>query len=443
MNPTIAASAPSSILPHSVPRWAFWTGALTLAAFATAWLWNASPGLNFPILGLAICGGLLACWRSNGNEWHPDFVIPLVLTAFIATAAAVTDDGPNEIFIALIALLALAAAVAVAFRRGGTRDPRLSWLIMTPLGFFFLVYESFVQAASTYEALCETRSRAALRGVALAVPTTLVLALLLSNADPTFASVRDLISKALLDIAILPQAIFFGLVAVCLVGSAGFVLKATPSSAANDHDHDSAIPLDRPLSDTEPLIVLGAVASLFALFLLLQLSYLFGNPGGQAGSGMSYADAVHRGFGELNLVSTVCGALLLALRRYVQPGPHRPWVRILEGLVRTGLTLGVLAFGGLLYANADAWIARANLARYAESQQIDENYLIRNLGRDAVPTLVNALPTLPPQVAASIKSSLQSWYASELQKPAPAWYEWNWRRQALRTALASLQDPQP
>ena len=497
---TLTSATAQSISPRPVPRWALWTGALSLAALATVWLWDASPGLNFPILALPICAGLLACWRSNQNGWHPNFVVPLVLTVFVTTAAAITADGPNEIFIALIALLGLASAVAAAFRRSGTHDPKLSWLIVTPLGFFFLLYESFLQATSTYEALCETRSRAALRGVALAVPTTLVLALLLSNADPTFASVRDVISKAILDIKLLPQAIFFGLVAVCLLGSAGLVLKATQPEYPDDSE--ATLLLDRPLGDTEPLIVLGAVATLFALFLVLQIAYLFGNPGGQAGSGMSYADAVHRGFVELNIVSTVCGALLLALRRCAQPGPRRPWVRILEGvviaetmlllisafhrvnvyesaygfttqrlyvqayavigmillgvlfrelrgqpsfarLVRTGVTLGVLAFGGLIYVNADAWIARANLARYAETQRIDTGYLLNDLGSDAVPTLIGALSTLPPSLAAAIKSSLQKRYARDAQEPAPRWYEWSWRRQALRTAMTRLDDPTP
>ena len=485
----------------TMPRWALWTGALTLAALATVWLWDASPGLNFPVLAFAICGGLLACWRSGGNEWHFDFLAPLLLTAFVAGAAAVTADGLNEIFIALIALMTLAAAVAVAFRRGEMPAALSSCLIMTPLCFLFLARESFIQAASTYEALSQARARAALRGVALAVPTTVVLALLLSNADPTFARIRDVVIQTLEDIT-LPRAIFFGIVTICLVGSAGFVLKAAPASPANDHADDAATPLDRPLSDTEPLIVLGAVAGLFAFFLVLQIAYLFGNPGGQVGSGMSYADAVHRGFVELNVVSTVCGVLLLALRRYAQPGSRRTWVRMLEGmviaetilllasafhrvnvyesaygftmqrlhvqvyavigaivlgvlfidlrgipslarLVRTGLTLGVLAFAGLIYANANAWIASANLARYAQTKRIDENYLVGGLGPDAVPTLVSALSTLPPPLAASIRSSLQNRYAGDRQAPAAHWYEWSWRRQALRAAIERLDDPAP
>jgi two-component system, OmpR family, sensor histidine kinase BaeS len=60
-------------------------------------------------------------------------------------------------------------------------------------------------------------------------------------------------------------------------------------------------------------------------------------------------------------------------------------------LPRFALVSGVVALLGLAAINPDAWIARQNLDRYAESGRIDWTFL-QSLSDDAVPTFVD----LPP-----------------------------------------------
>ena len=48
---------------------------------------------------------------------------------------------------------------------------------------------------------------------------------------------------------------------------------------------------------------------------------------------MSYADAVHRGFAELNIVSSVCAVLLFILHRYASPTRRSRLVHALEWVV--------------------------------------------------------------------------------------------------------------
>src|SRR4029077_3369753 len=134
-----------------------------------------------------------------------------------------------------------------------------------------------------------------------AMPVTVLLALLLSQADPTFAAWRDALRDVWLDSELLRRGLFFCLVAASLLGMFGLALR--PALPATPADAPAAREL---FGAAERLIVLGSVAALFALFLVLQVSYLFGNPGARPGSGVSYADAVYRGFIELNIASTVC-----------------------------------------------------------------------------------------------------------------------------------------
>jgi uncharacterized protein DUF4153 len=57
-------------------------------------------------------------------------------------------------------------------------------------------------------------------------------------------------------------------------------------------------------------------------------------------------------------------------------------------LPRLALVSGVVALLGLAAINPDAWIARHNLDRYADTGQVDWSYL-RSLSDDAVPVLAD------------------------------------------------------
>lgn len=373
-------------------------------------------------------------------------------------------------------------------------------VLAAPYALALTACEARARFAETSLAVREVQGIPVIRGIALAIPVTILLALLLSEADPTFAASRDFISSALQDLPLLPRGIFFAVLSTCLAGAFGIALHATPRKFRTPGSQ----PLPRQVfSDTETLIVLGSVAALFALFLTLQVSYLFGNPAARAGSGISYAAAVHRGFVELNVASTVCGALLFALHRYALSGQRNHWVRSLQWIVtaeaqilllsafyrvnlyedtygytrlrlyvqiyaavasialvlllielrvyprldrflRRVMVLVALVFAGLVWGNADAWIARANLTRYARTGRIDVAYLTNGLGPDAVPELVRALPHLPGTVAAVIEDCLRDRKQyRDLGNKDDRWFEWNLRRTALRASLADIAGSRP
>jgi hypothetical protein len=475
------------------PRWSLWCGALTLAFCGTAWLYAALPGINWSIATLAVSVGLVACWASAGKKQRLDVLLPLVVACLISVGAALTADRANDITIAAAVLFALGSAVVAASNRGSLPDEPVSWVVAAPYAVVLTTSEARGRFAETCEALRSSRGRGVMRGMTLAVPITLSFAVLLSEADPTFAAGRDLIVRLLQEFSILPRGLFFVVLSVCLVGALGIALRTTPEQAPR-----SRVPrMPRQIfADTERLIVLGSVAALFALFLTLQLSYLFGDPGGRAGSGVSYADAVHRGFTELNVASTACAALLFALRRYAVSRPPSRWLSALEWIVtlqcqillwsafhrvnlyeaaygftklrlfvqayavvacialilllielaghprldrflRRVMVVAALALAGLVWGDSATWLARANLLRYARTGQIDLQYLTNGLGPDAVPVLVAELPRLPSTLAARTAVCLRNRYPDQ---PADGhWYEWSLRRAALNRALAQIR----
>lgn len=468
---------------------------MILAACETHWLYAARPGLNWALTTLAVALGFLLARLAAGKTPRREVLTALALACLIACGAAVTADPANELLIAATVLFALGSAVMADYTGGQASHRPLGWALAAPLAAPLAAAEAGRRFTEAVGFLSAGRGIAAMRGIALAMPITVMLAVLLSQADPTLAAWRDLAREAWRDFALLPRGLFFCVLAVCLLGTFGIALRpAAPSSAAAP-----TATAPRLFGDTERLIILGSVAGLFGLFLVLQVSYLFGNPGGRAGSGVSYADAVHRGFVELNIASSVCGALLLLLARHAQPGAQQRWVRALQWtvslqaqillvsafyrvlvyeeaygftrlrllvqvyaavafvvlgllsselrsyprpdrLLRRSLVVITVALAVLIYGNYDAWIAHADLQRYGRTGRIDVSYLTSGLGPDAVPELVQELPRLPRPVAAQIAAGVRTRYPQQTSGAVGRWFEWSLRRAQLERAMTTLRD---
>ncbi len=190
-----------------------------------------------------------------------------------------------------------------------------------------------------------------------------------------------------------------------------------------------------------PVLLVDAV---FAIFVAAQLSAFFGGHGYvQRTTGLTYADYVHQGFGQLTVATlltflvvwaashwagssradrvwlrgslgllcamtlVVVGSALYRMHLYQDAygftrlrlfvDAFEGWLGLLvvavavAGLVgwgvwvpRFALVTGVAGLLGLALLNPDAWIAEKNLDRYADSGRVDWHYL-RNLSADAVP----------------------------------------------------------
>ena len=119
-------------------------------------------------------------------------------------------------------------------------------------------------------------------------------------------------------------------------GPAAAAWATSPSWAAAPR------PVDRPqlrLGATEAATVLVIVDLLFAIFVGLQLAYLFGGNDTRALAGMTYAEYARRGFFELVMVAVLAGMLVVTLDLAVA---HRSRLQLGGALVLLGLTAVVL-----------------------------------------------------------------------------------------------------
>jgi hypothetical protein len=309
---------------------------------------------------------------------------------------------------------------------------------------------------------------AAARGVALAIPLVLVFGGLFMQADSVFAGmVADLVR---IDLDVLAShVVLAGFLGWVSSGYLRGVLAGTGHSVLDVATRPRPV-----LGVTEVATALGVLQLLFLLFVVVQFRYLFGGSGlVEVTPGLTYAEYARRGFFELVAVVALSVPLLLAadalLRR--QKPRHDVVFRVLAGVhialvfavmasalqrmrlyqAAYGLTeqrfhatallillavillwfaatilrgrrnafafgsvLAVLTTVAVLHAvNPDATIARTNVARAHDSpvaaESFDASY-VASLSADAVPVLMDALPTLPPDAQCSIaERMLERW----------------------------------
>jgi hypothetical protein len=337
--------------------------------------------------------------------------------------------------------------------------------------------------------LTNDRAVPLIRGVVLTLPIAGLFALLLSSVDPTLATWREDLERLLDTWHFIPRLVFFAAILGLSLGALGYASSRRVSARR-------AVAETKPfiqLGETERLMVLGAIAGVFTLFLTLQVSYLFGDVAGVQGSGVSYAEWARRGFAELTVVATLCGGVLLGLALIAPAASRRRRILIVElivlgetqvllhsafrrvllyedayGFTTTRLyaqaymlvvaaslfllayellrrpdarrllgragALAVMGMAGVSMWNHEAWIVRQNVARYAVSGRLDMKYLACDLSERAVPEVLRAAERASGSTPMLTRTAMSERFGSRLND---AWYEWDAGRARARGALAA------
>ena len=318
------------------------------------------------------------------------------------------------------------------------------------------------------------------RGLALAAPLVAVFAGLFISADAAF---ERLIENALrFDFEwIGSHILLFTLFAWISTGYLRGFLSCTAQ-----HSTDDLIERWPVLGATELATALAAINVLFAVFVVVQLPYMFGaDTFVQLTPDLTYAEYARRGFFELVVAVGLVVPILLTADWFLDSGHRRGvmWFRVLA-ILQVGLVLAIaasalhrlrlyhagygltesrfyamvllvwmsamllwlaatvlrgrrerFAFGTLVSGlatvamlfviNPDALIARTNVARMymADTRVRFDVAYAASLSADAVPVLIDALPVLPADVQCPIARHM-------LRRWPPAGYRylrsWNW-----------------
>lgn len=329
------------------------------------------------------------------------------------------------------------------------------------------------------------------RGSVIALPLIILFGGLFISADAVFASLVTDIVRVDLD-TLASHIVLTGFLAWVSVGYLRGSLTGAPLPVSGE---------PRPLlTVTELGTAVGLLGLLFLAFVIVQFRYLFGGTDlVHVTPGLTYAEYARRGFFELVAVVALMLPLLLAADSVIRRNHARDEIvfRVLAGaqivlvfavlasalqrmrlyqavyglteqrfyvtamLLMMGAVLlwftatvlqgrrGSFAFGTLIIAaataavlhavNPDAIIARVNLARAAAEDpglQLDVAYAT-SLSADAVPVLIDALPSIRGDARGVIAQRLLKRWVPDERVPLRTW---NWSEARARRVVQANAD---
>lgn len=322
--------------------------------------WGSSIGISVPLAAVLLSAALLGTALTLDCRLNRAGVALFPSAIVLATVAA-TRTEPVTVF------LSVASATSIILLGVGSATRR-SWLSYRP-GDYLMSLGEVLRAAITQgrvlfgafrQELAERertgsemvgRTRAVLRGIAIAMPVLALFLVLLIQADPIFADyVRSAFGLLRIDglTELGARLIVTGLFAYVVAGllihigtgrdepdsgdtelagepivQDGAVGSATESelgsgSKAGDVAEPAMQSQSRSWGLTEAALVLGLTDALFAAFVIIQVRYLFSGEDHLSLSGPTYADYARRGFAELFVVAILSVALLLIVSRVVE-----------------------------------------------------------------------------------------------------------------------------
>ncbi len=419
------------------PRIGLLLGAIGVGILAAIVLPFRNIGLAL-LLVLVVSGALvLAVARLRSAPWTIlSAVLALGLASFTVLRAAEWLTVLAILAIVLLGATALTGARGFLSFLGGVAAWPLSALRGLPL------LGRTIAATSRVSILWPV-----VRTVAISLVALVIFGGLFASGDAVFGSWAQ---------AVIPDLAWDSLVARFFFGFVvGGVVLAASYLAINPPRVDRLVaPPARPVTRLwEWVVPVGVVVALFVAFVVAQAAALFGGHDYvRRTTGLTYAEYVHQGFGQLTVATVltlltiavavrkapratsrdrlvlrvVLGVLCALTLVVVASALHRMdlyqqaygftvlrvlvdgfelWLGLLVVMVlvagirlsgtwlpRAALLSAVvfLLVGGL--ANPEAWVAQRNIDRYHATGKLDPYYL-ESLGPDAAPTILAGLPT--------------------------------------------------
>jgi hypothetical protein len=446
--------------------------------------WGHIPGLSFPAYIAVVVGGLIALgavFRRPPGRTVLGLLLPL---GFFSAMVAVRASAPLSLLNlgASLMLLLLIAQLTTGRRLFKFKLSDYAKLALLPFRFLAPIGRTLSEVMAL-QRLYKNQPLAmqVAKGIALTLPLLIVFLLLFASADLVFAKHLAELFNIHLDRVTVIQTLLITFVAAGFTGAYAYAFAKAPAPT-----EVSILKLKPRVGRVESSILLGSLNALFFLFILVQLTYLFGGTHNISVEGFTYAEYARKGFFELIAVAVLSGLLLLTADRVVvKPGvAHSLAFRLLSAaLIAQVMLIMVSAFKrlylyeqaygftalrlyshaftillavifvlllikilknqseqafafpvlialiaflvGLNLLNPDAFIARQNISRFHQTGKLDGAYL-GGLSKDAHAEITTALAITTGETHADIEAALQERGISGSSDSS--WQSWNYAR---------------
>lgn len=424
--------------------------------------------LVFTGLVLAVIGGFVIQFKYSykNSIW---LVIPILFFAIMP----IFRDNEFLTFLNVLAIFGLLLILARSLSKENILNfgivDYIASLVVWPFKYLRNAFITLGFIGKNVKGASSGRWRPVIVGVLAALPVLLFFGALFSSADLAFhAFLNNFLSFNIPD-TLIPRAIVLVVTFIASLGAltyafnipSKYISMYAPFNSKTGGGEDRVLP-DRKI---EVMVFLALIASLFLLFIVFQINYLFGGAVNIEGNGFTYAEYARQGFWELLLVAFTTLLILLGVDTVMQKSGKRLASFILPSLLitievmviivsafkrlmlyqstygMTGLRLYVagfiiflavmflilalklilkkehkfFAFGTLLclilfivsfnLLNPDKYIAQKNIDRFHETGKIDVLYL-GTLSADAVPEITSVYDELASEDKLLLENSM-------------------------------------
>jgi two-component system sensor histidine kinase BaeS len=442
--------------------------ASAVGALGAAVLPFRDPGVGTFLVLVAVCGVVVAAARERLSR---TLLAPGTLCPFLLSTVVLRDAA----WIVVLCVLAAYAVGSAVLTGARSVNALLAATAAVPL--------AGIRGIPWLRRSLAVPGRAAqwwpvVRTAALSLGLVVVFGALFASADALFARWVDVLVPDLTVGSLTLRGLVLATV-FALTAAAAYVALTPPRVDR------LALPAGRPVRRFEWVVPVGLVVATFVGFLAAQATALFGGHGYlRRTTGLTYADYVHQGFGQLTLATALTLVVVGAAARHAPRGTRadRALLRVLLGVLclltlvvvasalyrvhlyeqaygftrlrllvsvfetwlgvvivlvlvsgmalrggwvpRAALLTGATMLLGLAAVNPDAYIAERNIARFEKTGRIDWYYLA-GLSDDAAP------------VFASLPERYRSCLVTDTGPPQRGddWLEWNLGRARADAAL--------
>ena len=444
---------------------------LVLGLLFNYFFFNAALGLAFPIFIILTIVGLFALARFQQRQINREVIWLLIPLLFFSVMVFVRSSELLTFLNVLASVLLLMIITEISFGH------KLKNFLLSDYGnIFFLPLDFLRSLAVTLPKIFslnqlkqkrETLSQV-LKGIFIAIPVLVVFLILFASADLIFQKyVLDFLSFNVEPETVI-RTIIVAIVTLVYIGAYAYTLAEKTPKPTKDKQ-----PLN--ISQIETSILLGSLNLLFLIFIIVQLTYLFGGESNISAQGFTYAQYARRGFFELIAVAILSFFLLLtvhgkSLKSFSTALVLQVLVIMTSAFTRLALyeaaygfttqrlyshaliiflavvffillykihkdkkenafalrifITTILFLATMNFLNPDSFIARHNLARYNETGKIDLEYF-NQLSADAIPDMLSAQKILPPDQLNSAANNLTKPYYTKWQSLNVArWKAW-------------------
>ncbi len=288
---------------------------LALGLLFDYFFYGKIPGVAFPLYIFLVTAGLFTLASFLKQQINKQVIWILIPLVFFSAMVFVRSSGLLTFLNIASSLLMLLLIAEISFS-----EKIKNFLAGDYVKIFFLPLKFIRPLFQTLSDLFSLRGvnndqkvlSQIVKGIAMAIPVLFIFLLLFSSSDLIFQKHLS----GLINIDIEPETIFRSILVLiatfAFIGAYSYVFRKTENIVAAHKNNKSYA-----VGHIESCILFGSVNVLFFVFILVQLTYLFGGESNVSAQGFTYAEYARRGFFELITVAIISLLLLLTAEKYI------------------------------------------------------------------------------------------------------------------------------